>query len=161
MTYTIREADEEDVAFIVELFRLPHASAVLNETSEEMVQAALDDPNNEEYIIEEDGDPVGYFHIKNHEWLVELGLLIAREPGRGMGRFALEWGLRHAFDELRAHRVVAEIRESNTNTRALVERLGLRAEGVYRDGFRDEITGAYENLLPYGILEAEYRACVS
>jgi RimJ/RimL family protein N-acetyltransferase len=153
VSFTIREADEEDIPFIVELFAMPHAAAVLNAPGAEMVEAALDDPNNESYIIEDDGEPAGHFLLKNYEWLVEFSILIAREPRRGLGRFALDWGLRHAFDELRAHRIFAEVRASNAVTRALLERLGFECEGRYRDGFRDQTSGTYEDLLPYGMLE--------
>lgn len=156
MNYAMREAAGEDVPFIVELFALPHAAVVLNAPPAHMVEASLEDPNNEGYIVERDGEPVGHFLIQNHEWLVELSILIARDPGAGMGRFALDWGLRHAFDEIGAHRIFAEVRESNARTRALLERLGFAREGLYRDGFRDQATGAYENLVPYGLLDATY-----
>lgn len=156
MSYAMREAHDDDVRFIVDLFRLPHVSRFLNTPVADMVQASLDDPNNENYIIEFGGEPVGNFLVKNHEWLFDFAILIVREPGRGAGGFALEWGLHHAFAECDAHRVFLEIRESNARIRRMVERLGFHEEGCYRDGFRDQVTGHYENLIPYGLLESEY-----
>lgn len=157
MIYTMREAHDDDVRFIVELFRLPHAAQFLNVPTAAMVQGSLDDPNNENYIIERDGEPVGNFLLKNHEWLFDFAILIVREPGLGAGSFALEWGLRRAFVECEAHRIFLEIRESNARIRRMVGRLGFKEEGCYRDGFVDQVTGRYENLIPYGLLESEYR----
>ncbi|MDQ2872483.1 MAG: GNAT family N-acetyltransferase [Candidatus Eremiobacteraeota bacterium] len=153
----MREAGADDAPLIAELFALPHAADVLNAPPSELVAALLEEPSNEGYIIESDGEPVGHLLLKNFEWLVEFSILIAREPGRGMGRFALEWALRHAFDEVRAHRIYAEVRASNSKTRGLLERLGFEAEGVFRDGFRHHVTGEYENLIPYGLLESGHR----
>lgn len=153
----MREAGADDVAFIAGLFRLPHAKRYLNVPSRAIVLAGIDDPNNEEYVIERDGEAAGYLRLKNYDWLIELDLLIAREQGRGLGRFALEWAMQHAFAESRAHRVFAQVRESNVKTQALLESLGMRREGLYRHGFYDARTGGYENLIPYGILDGEYR----
>lgn len=157
----MREAHDDDVAFIVELFRLPHASRFLNVPTAAMVQGSIDDPNNENYIIERDGGPAGNFLLKNHEWLFDFAILIVREPGRGAGRFALEWGLHRAFVECEAHRVFLEIRESNARIRRMAVHLGFKEEGCYRDGFRDQTTGRYENLIPYGLLASEYRGALS
>ncbi|MDQ6823768.1 MAG: GNAT family N-acetyltransferase [Candidatus Eremiobacteraeota bacterium] len=158
MNYAMREADDADVRFIVDLFHLPHVKQFLNAPNAGMVQGSIDDPNNENYIVESDGEPVGNFLIKNHEWLFDFAILIVREPGRGAGSFALEWGLRHAFIESDAHRIFLEIRENNARIRRMVARLGFKEEGCYRDGFRDQSTGRYENLIPYGLLASEYAA---
>ena len=40
----------------------------------------------------------------------------------------------------------------------MVERFGFKEEGCYRDGFCDQLTGRYENLIPYGLLKAEYQS---
>lgn len=73
---------------------------------------------------------------------------------KGAGRFALERAIEFAFNEANAHRIFLEVLESNAVCRRLVERVGFRAEGVYRDGYRDE-NGAYHNLVPYGLLNAD------
>lgn len=157
MNYALREADDDDVNLIVDLFRLPHAKQFLNAPGAAMVQASLDDPNNETYIIDLAGEPFGIFLIKNYEWLFDMAILIVREPGRGAGSYALQWGLHHAFVECNAHRIFLEIRESNARIRRMVERLGFTQEGCYRDGFRDQATGYFENLIPYGLLKSEYK----
>jgi RimJ/RimL family protein N-acetyltransferase len=154
MAFSMREAFEDDVEFIVQLFELPHAQEFLNAPSRDIVEASLDDPQTENYIIEDDGEPIGNFALGNHEWLFDFRTLVIAKPRRGAGRFALEWGLHYAFEECGAHRVFLEIREDNAGTRRLCESLGFVAEGCYRDGFRDARTGEYRNLIPYGVVAA-------
>jgi len=156
--FSIREAFEDDVPFIVSLFERDHVAAILNAPTAGMVSASLDDPAAENYIVEADGEPAGNFLIANQEWLFEFKMLAVATPGRGAGTFALDWGLRHAFETCGAHRVFCETRQDNPRTIALLERLGFTREGQYRDGFRDAKSGEFHDLYPYGMLAAEYRA---
>lgn len=158
MTYSIRKAHEGDAAFIVRLFSLPHVRAFLNAPSREAIVAAVNHPNVENYLIEEDGEPAGNLVLRNHEFLIDIAVIAVAQQRRGAGTFGLRWAMEHAFTDLHAHRVFAETREDNTGTRRLLERLGFVQEGLYRDGFQDERTGEFKNLCPYGLLEDEYRA---
>jgi len=47
-----------------------------------------------------------------------------------------------------------EVLESNEASRRLCESVGFRAEGLYRDGYRDE-AGSFHNLVPYGMLAGD------
>lgn len=156
MTFAMRETLAEDAAFIRRLFCLPHVRAFLNTPSRQIIVATLEDPNAESYVIEDAGEPVGNFVMCTHGFLVDFQSLAVTKRGRGAGTFVLRWGLRRAFDELQAHRVFLEVREDNVGTRRLCERLGFSQEGVYRDGFRDERTGEFRNLVPYAMLERDY-----
>lgn len=150
----MRAADETDVGFVGALFCLPHARAFLNDPGAAGMEALLDDPNVECYIIEsEKGNRAGAFILRNGGFAIEFAALVASPPGKGAGRFALEWGIRHAFAACGAHRIALEIREDNESTRALCERLGFQKEGCLRDAFCDARTGAYRNLIAYGMLE--------
>lgn len=149
----MREADEGDVGFICDLFELPHARAFLNRPGQAVVEASLEDPNVENYIVESKrGEPLGNFVLRNHGFLIEFSVLVVDPPGKGTGTFALRWGIDHAFGRCKAHRIALEIREDNVRTRALCERLGFVAEGLFRDGFKDAVTGRYVNLVPYAML---------
>lgn len=57
----------------------------------------------------------------------------------------------YAFHELRANRTTALIKASNEPTRAFVEHLGFKLEGIMRDAFEDD------DLCIYGFLASEYR----
>ena len=148
----MREASEDDVPFIESLFQLPRIAEFLNEPGRGAILGLIEDPQAEVYVIEDDGSEAGYFTLHNRDWLVELGVLAVKAPRRGAGRFAMQWGVAYAFEECKAHRVFIEIREDNEPARKLCEGLGFKAEGLYRDGFRDARTGEYKNLIPYGML---------
>ena len=150
--FSLREADEGDVGFIDSLFKQPHARAFLNEPGRDAILALIEDPQSEAFILEADGEDFGYFTMQDREWLVELGVLVVKTPGRGAGPFAMRWGVEQAFQERKAQRVAIEIREDNDRARAMCERLGFKAEGLHRDGFRDAVSGEYKNLIPYGML---------
>lgn len=57
----------------------------------------------------------------------------------------------YAFHELRASRTTALVKASNEATRAFVEHLGFKLEGVMRDAFEDD------DLCIYGFLASEFR----
>ncbi len=152
----MREAGDDDVPFIAGLFKLPHAREFLNEPGRDAILALLEDPQSEAYIIEDSGNDIGYFTMHDREWLMELGVLVVKTPGRGAGPFAMRWGIEQAFKERKAHRIFIEIREDNARARAVCESLGFKPEGLYRDGFRDAVTEEYKNLIPYGILRTDW-----
>lgn len=151
----MREAGEEDVPFIVSLFKLPHAREFLNEPGRDAILGLIEDPQSEAFVLEADGEDFGYFTMHDRGWLVELGVLVVKKTGLGAGPFAMRWGVEEAFQNRGAHRISIEIREDNDRARAMCERLGFKAEGLYCDGFRDAATGGYKNLIPYGMLRTD------
>jgi RimJ/RimL family protein N-acetyltransferase len=150
----MREAGEEDVPFIASLFKLPHAREFLNEPGRDAILGFIEDPQSEAFVLEADGEDFGYITMHDRGWLVELGVLVVMKTGLGAGPFAMRWGVEEAFRR-GAHRISIEIREDNDRARAMCERLGFKAEGLCRDGFRDAITGEYKNLIPYGLVRAD------
>jgi hypothetical protein len=149
----MRDADEGDAGYLRRLFSRPHARAFLNDPGAAGIERFLEDPNVECSIVQTArGDRAGAFIIRNGGFLVEFSALATDPPGKGAGRFALEWGIRYAFTTCGAHRIALEIREDNATTRALCERLGFVQEGVFRDGFYDVRAGTYRNLVAYGML---------
>jgi ribosomal-protein-serine acetyltransferase len=70
---------------------------------------------------------------------------------RGCARF-----FDHGFDELGLHRMELSAGVGNARSRAVAARLGMREEGVARDGCR--VADGYLDLVTYGILEDEWRA---
>jgi N-acetylglutamate synthase-like GNAT family acetyltransferase len=110
MTFTMREAHEDDAAFIRQLFAMPHVREFLNAPSREMIVAGMENPNSEVYIIETDGEAAGNLVLHHHGFLVDVALVIAAYQRRGIGTFALRWALHRSFAELHAHRVFLEVR---------------------------------------------------
>jgi RimJ/RimL family protein N-acetyltransferase len=155
--FAMREADEDDVAFIAGLFKLPHSREFLNEPGRDAILDLIEGTDGEAFIVEADGKDFGYFTMHDRGWLMELGVLVVTATGHGAGPFAMRWGIEQAFQKRDAHRVSIEIREDNDRARAMCERLGFKAEGLHRDGFCDAVTGKYKNLIPYGMLRTDLR----
>jgi ribosomal-protein-serine acetyltransferase len=80
----------------------------------------------------------------------------ADHEGRGIVTRACARFLDFAFDELRLHRMSLSAAVENARSRAVATRLGMREEGVQRDGCR--VADGYLDLVWYGILEDEWRA---
>lgn len=151
-----RLATADDSAAIAALFASPHARGFVHVPTEEHVRSAVEKGDRELWLVEHDGDIAGHAMLANDGWLWEVRIVVAKYPRRGIGAFAMRHAMRRAFVEHGAHRMFLEVVERNLGARALYESLGFAAEGCYRDGYRDD-SGTYENLIPYGILESEYR----
>lgn len=68
----------------------------------------------------------------------------------------------HLFTVKQARRLYAYVEEDNSSSRRLCERLGMRAEGLFREfiSFREDENGVpvYENTLQYALLRREWEA---
>jgi ribosomal-protein-serine acetyltransferase len=87
----------------------------------------------------------------------EIGYWIARpHQGKGIITRVCERFFDVAFDELGLHRMELQAASGNARSRAVAGRLGMRQEGVARDGIR--IADGYLDSVGFGILEDEWRA---
>ncbi|WP_331253861.1 MULTISPECIES: GNAT family N-acetyltransferase [unclassified Modestobacter] len=73
--------------------------------------------------------------------------------GRGAASLAVALVCDHAFGPVGLHRLQADIRPENGPSRRLVERLGFRQEGLFRDYL--DIDGAWRDHLGYALLAGE------
>lgn len=73
--------------------------------------------------------------------------------GRGVGSLAVALVCDHAFGPVGLHRLQADIRPENEPSRRLVERLGFRHEGLFRDYLH--IDGAWRDHLGYALVAGE------
>jgi ribosomal-protein-serine acetyltransferase len=87
----------------------------------------------------------------------EIGYWIGGEvEGRGIITRACRRFFDFAFDELSVHRMELCAATANTRSRAVADRLGMRQEGVLRDGVKTP--QGFKDLVIYGILDDEWRA---
>jgi ribosomal-protein-serine acetyltransferase len=87
----------------------------------------------------------------------EIGYWLAKPyEGRGIITRACERFFDLAFDELGLHRIELQAAAGNGRSRAVAARLGMREEGVARDGIR--VADGYLDSVEHGILEDEWRA---
>jgi len=78
--------------------------------------------------------PAGYIHISNivrgHFHSAYLGYWgNASQEGKGWMTLGLKWVVRHAFRQLKLHRLEANIQPDNKRSIALVKRCGFQKEG--------------------------------
>lgn len=124
------------------------------------IQTCLDDPvsieGNGMFVDGELAGGIG-LDIDTLSNSGEIGYWLAkRYEGRGIVTRACERFFDMAFDELGLHRMELQAASDNVRSRAVAGRLGMREEGVWRDGIR--IADGYLDSVGYGILEDEWRA---
>jgi RimJ/RimL family protein N-acetyltransferase len=157
--YTDRPVTAADVDWIVALHAAAHARPfVVAPTADDVRGALARGTVCERAVLDADGGRAALWRAQLHDgWLVELKTIIAAEPGRGAGRWALRRALEWAFEECGAHRVSLDVTATNAVARSLYERHGMRWEGTFRDGFRAS-DGTFVHLCHYGMLAHEYRS---
>jgi hypothetical protein len=77
---------------------VPHVREFLNAPSRETIVASLDRSGSENYVIEEGGEPAANMLLRDHGFLIDIGVI--------GGHYAA----------LRMHRVFAQTREDNERT---------------------------------------------
>jgi ribosomal-protein-alanine N-acetyltransferase len=88
-----------------------------------------------------------------------LGYWIDRAvAGRGIASLAVALVCDHAFGPVGLHRLQADIRPENRSSRRLVERLGFRQEGLFRDYL--DIDGTWRDHVGYALLSDDLPAGV-
>lgn len=99
---------------------------------------------------------VGLGPVNDPDGSAEIGLWIREADwGKGYGTEASRLLVGHAFDELRIHRIIAQVFEGNEASKRLWEKLGFRHESVHREAAY--LGGEYVDLHRFAILEQEWR----
>ena len=86
----------------------------------------------------------------------QLHIMIGRSENRekGMGTFAVNAMLKHAFNHLNLHRVELDVLENNDRAIHLYKKCGFAVEGVKRES--NYKNGRYLNVVIMGILKSEW-----
>ena len=86
----------------------------------------------------------------------EVGYVLDRRYwNKGYMSEALQWLLAHAFETLKLHRLEADTDPDNIPSLALLEKLGFRREGLFRD--RWWVHGKWHDSVMLGLLHEDYR----
>jgi [ribosomal protein S5]-alanine N-acetyltransferase len=95
-------------------------------------------------------------HIRSLRWAQgEIGWGVAAgRAGQGLGTEIGHAMLHLAFRQLRLHRVIAQCRAENRPSQRIMEKLGMRQEGMFRDNVLAR--GAWWSSAQYAILEPEW-----
>jgi RimJ/RimL family protein N-acetyltransferase len=96
-------------------------------------------------------------HVSVPHFRAEIGYALARESwGRGLGREAIDRVIAFAFDELRLHRIEADVDPRNERSIRLLEGAGFVREGHLRE--RWHVGGEICDGLFFGLLRREWEA---
>src|SRR5713101_9148639 len=110
--------------------------------------------------LKETGMLVGDCALKievDNERQAEIGYTLSRAyQGRGIASEAVSCVLEYAFVTLRLHRVIALTACENAASVALLERLGLRREGHFRQDVW--LKGKWRDEFLYALLQEEWRS---
>ena len=113
-------------------------------------------------VLKSGGRLVGHlpFHPWFHPRIWEIGWVVhPRDRGRGYATEAATALLRHGFEALGLHRVVATCQPANVASWRVMEKLGMTREAHFRKGV--QIDGAtWEDEYLYAILEEDWFAGV-
>lgn len=86
----------------------------------------------------------------------EIGYILNREYWRrGLMRQALEAVIDFAFDTLKLHRIEADVDTENAGSIALLEKLGFKREGLFRE--RWFVYEQWQDSVMLGLLEQDWR----
>ena len=93
---------------------------------------------------------------KNHKqgeigWALHIGY-----RGKGYAAEAARALITYGFEKLRLHRIFADTSNANVSSVKVMERLGMRREGHYRES--ELLDGQWRDVLVYAILADEWRA---
>lgn len=102
---------------------------------------------------------VGAVYLLSIDWIsrnCELAIWIGdkQHRGRGVGKFAVNKVLEHAFSDLNLHRVYLTVLEKNEPAFALYKKVGFIQEGLLRQSVYKN--GIYYNMIQMSILQCEY-----
>lgn len=108
----------------------------------------------------EDGAFVGISMLRqlNADWReYEIGYSVAHsEWGKGFGTEATRATLAFAFQELKAHRMVANTYPQNIGSRRVLEKLGFRLEAEQKQSYFEH--GRWQDNFQYALLQDEFFA---
>ncbi len=110
------------------------------------------------FRIEKDKEVIGEIKFTRIRWFnrkAELSIIIKKEyQQKGYGKKAMKQIMNFAFNKMNLHRLEAEIIEYNKVSIALIEKLGFKKEGTFRQAKYSQ--GKYWDIFRYGILKDEF-----
>jgi RimJ/RimL family protein N-acetyltransferase len=111
-------------------------------------------------VVGPDDRPIGLVSLWDrtipHE-AAEISIWLGRgHRDAGLGTEALRLALRHAFDQLKLHKVYLRVLDYNARAMRAYEKSGFKVEGTLREEMR--VDGAWHDLIYMGVLADEFAA---
>ena len=165
----LRTVEAEDLPFLQRNWNDPDVRRLLRsptprngkQTEESFEEWLSDDDSVNLLVCDESGDdpePVGMvslFRIDEQAGVGTLACWIEPEAhGEGYATLATRTVVDHAFEERRLHKVVGAAYAHNAASRRVLQKVGLREEGVLRD--QKFVDGEHVDVHRYGLLVDEW-----
>jgi aminoglycoside 6'-N-acetyltransferase len=136
---TLRSTTLDDAPILAAILAQPEVARWWGEFDLERVRADLidGDPNEEPFVIEHDGEIVGYIQAveENEPDFRSAGIDLFLRPdaqGRGLGPDAIRTLATHLIDERGHHRLTIDPAADNTRAITAYGKLGFKPVGVMR-----------------------------
>lgn len=147
-----------DLDFVLEQERHPDNRRFILQWPHERHLATMENEDSGHWIIEVDGQRVGYVILNgltNPYGAVELARMVISEKGHGYGRQALRAIKRIVFEEWGKHRLWLDVMTYNERARGLYQSEGFIEEGIWHDALL--VDGEYVSLVFMAMLETDYQ----
>lgn len=162
----LRTIEEEDLEYLQEQVNDPQVWRAIgrdypvNADQEQSFYEDIVCSDDEVSLLIADGEgPVGTIGLQDvgsPSDTSEIGYWVDPEYHRmGYGSDATARLVEYGFQQLGLHRIEARVFEFNDASKALLESVGFREEGIHRDA--EFIDGEYQDIHWYGLLESEWR----
>ncbi len=120
-------------------------------------ERTLQDPKKNLHIFEANQQPLGFvnFNETGNGGIVDWGFFVAPTAPKGSGRQLGRAALKHAFNQLKHHKVCGEALAYNKRSIQFHQSLGFQQEGILRDQHFDG--EQYINVICFGLLSDEWQ----
>ena len=118
---------------------------------------AIQDRRYSLLIYEMNGEPLGHINFtqKPDSYIAEWGFYIAPNAPKGTGSNMCELALEVGFNEMKLHKISAQVLGYNERSLRLHQKLGFQQEGVLLDQHYDG--SYYHNTHCFGLLAREWK----
>jgi RimJ/RimL family protein N-acetyltransferase len=160
-TVCLKTVEEGDLDFLRDNVNDPKIRrAMLGDgpTNTEQLRGALTDETDYRFVIATSEARVGYVSLHDVSQMNGIGAISywvdPDQQGRGYATEGIRLLVQYAFEQLRLHKVRADVREFNEASRQVLEKLGFEHEGVLRES--RYVDGEYWHRHRYGVLSHEW-----
>jgi len=137
----------------------PHGELENTKALLEMWESAYKDPENYNWCITLDGEPIGSIGVVNigsRNENCEIGYCLSHDFwGLGIMPEALEGVINHLFAHVGFHRITAKHAVKNAKSGRVMQKCGMSLEGTMREGWKTH-SGEFHDLNLYAILKRDW-----
>lgn len=163
----IRNADRDDIEFILQLESDPKNSLYIGQWDYEQHVLALENQNIKYFIIENDlSQKCGYVILtdlrnNNNSIHIKRIAIDSSKSNKGYGKGAFKLILGWIFENTQAHRVWLDVKDFNARAIHIYQSNGFVIEGTLRDHEFNNLKKEYESYHIMSILRKEYEEHLS